>query len=115
MDNAEIRKRYETYAKQQVNFSPSANAIMEKIKNGYDPNQADVFELMTNDQAKVDKYRYFYDLKQKALDTSKEFTEEEFDSLIDLMGLKDETLISRLKDKYRGIGRLAQKDDEKAR
>ena len=48
LEQALINKRYEQYQKQKINNSDSANSIMNKIKNGYIPNDADVFELIFN-------------------------------------------------------------------
>ena len=52
LEQALINKRYEQYQKQKINNSDSANSIMNKIKNGQIPNDADVFELCCDDQKK---------------------------------------------------------------
>ena len=41
---------------------------MNKIKNGYISNDADVFELCCDDQKKVDEYREMFDIKQRVKD-----------------------------------------------
>ena len=49
LDRSIINKRYNYYLKTKTNNSEHANKILEKIKNGYEPNDADVFELYCDD------------------------------------------------------------------
>ena len=80
LEQALINKRYEQYQKQKINNSDSANNIMNKIKNGYIPNDADVFELCCDDQKKVDEYREMFDIKQRVKDGK--ISEQDYQFLI---------------------------------
>ena len=44
-EQAIINQRYNYYLSKKINNSDHANMILEQIKNGYEPNDADVFEL----------------------------------------------------------------------
>lgn len=52
LDYGKVSQRYDYYSKERLNFSDNATSIMNKIKDGYVPNEADVFELLERDQKK---------------------------------------------------------------
>lgn len=95
LEQALINKRYEQYQKQKINNSDSANNIMNKIKNGYIPNEADVFELCCDDQKKVDEYREMFDIKQRVKDGK--ISEQDYQFLINKIGINDDYLQSLIK------------------
>lgn len=97
-----INKRYEQYQKQKINNSDSANNIMNKIKNGYIPNDADVFELCCDDQKKVDEYREMFDIKQRVKDGK--ISEQDYQFLINKIGINDDYLQSLIKKMFLAKG-----------
>lgn len=98
LEQALINKRYEQYQKQKINNSDSANNIMNKIKNGYIPNDADVFELCCDDQKKVDEYREMFDIKQRVKDGK--ISEQDYQFLINKIGINDDYLQSLIKKMF---------------
>ena len=98
LEQALINKRYEQYQKQKINNSDSANNIMNKIKNGYIPNEADVFELCCDDQKKVDEYREMFDIKQRVKDGK--ISEQDYQFLINKIGINDDYLQSLIKKMF---------------
>ena len=98
LEQALINKRYEQYQKQKINNSDSANSIMNKIKNGYIPNDADVFELCCDDQKKVDEYREMFDIKQRVKDGK--ISEQDYQFLINKIGINDDYLQSLIKKMF---------------
>ena len=102
LEQALINKRYEQYQKQKINNSDSANNIMNKIKNGYIPNDADVFELCCDDQKKVDEYREMFDIKQRVKDGK--ISEQDYQFLISKIGINDDYLQSLIKKMFLAKG-----------
>lgn len=102
LEQALINKRYEQYQKQKINNSDSANNIMNKIKNGYIPNDADVFELCCDDQKKVDEYREMFDIKQRVKDGK--ISEQDYQFLINKIGINDDYLQSLIKKMFLAKG-----------
>ena len=102
LEQALINKRYEQYQKQKINNSDSANSIMNKIKNGYIPNDADVFELCCDDQKKVDEYREMFDIKQRVKDGK--ISEQDYQFLINKIGINDAYLQSLIKKMFLAKG-----------
>lgn len=102
LEQALINKRYEQYQKQKINNSDSANNIMNKIKNGYIPNDADVFELSCDDQKKVDEYREMFDIKQRVKDGK--ISEQDYQFLINKIGINDDYLQSLIKKMFLAKG-----------
>ena len=102
LEQALINKRYEQYQKQKMNNSDSANNIMNKIKNGYIPNDADVFELCCDDQKKVDEYREMFDIKQRVKDGK--ISEQDYQFLINKIGINDDYLQSLIKKMFLAKG-----------
>ena len=106
LEQALINKRYEQYQKQKMNNSDSANNIMNKIKNGYIPNDADVFELCCDDQKKVDEYREMFDIKQRVKDGK--ISEQDYQILINKIGINDDYLQSLMKQMFLAKGILVE-------
>ena len=102
LEQALINKRYEQYQKQKINNSDSANSIMNKIKNGYIPNDADVFELCCDDQKKVDEYREMFNIKQRVKDGK--ISEQDYQFLINKIGINDDYLQSLIKKMFLAKG-----------
>ena len=102
LEQALINKRYEQYQTQKINNSDSANNIMNKIKNGYIPNEADVFELCCDDQKKVDEYREMFDIKQRVKDGK--ISEQDYQFLINKIGINDDYLQSLIKKMFLAKG-----------
>ena len=102
LEQALINKRYEQYQKQKINNSDSANNIMNKIKNGYISNDADVFELCCDDQKKVDEYREMFDIKQRVKDGK--ISEQDYQFLINKIGINDDYLQSLIKKMFLAKG-----------
>ena len=102
LEQALINIRYEQYQKQKINNSDSANSIMNKIKNGYIPNDADVFELCCDDQKKVDEYREMFDIKQRVKDGK--ISEQDSQFLINKIGINDDYLQSLIKKMFLAKG-----------
>ena len=102
LEQALINKRYEQYQKQKINNSDSANSIMNKIKNGYIQNDADVFELCCDDQKKVDEYREMFDIKQRVKDGK--ISEQDYQFLINKIGINDDYLQPLIKKMFLAKG-----------
>ena len=102
LEQALINKRYEQYQKQKINNSDSVNNIMNKIKNGYIPNDADVFELCCDDQKKVDEYREMFNIKQRVKDGK--ISEQDYQFLISKIGINDDYLQSLIKKMFLAKG-----------
>ena len=89
---------YEFFLKNSVNKSESAKAILEKIKNGYNPTEADIFELMNTDQERIDEYRAFHDIRDK-VSSNEKISKEDLELLIselDLDGKLSPELVDRI-------------------
>ena len=83
-----------------------ANMILEQIKNGYEPNDADVFELCCDEQDKIDEYREMYDIKQRVKDG--QISEKDYNYLINKIGVSDEYLESTLRQAFTESGKLVE-------
>lgn len=93
--------RYEYYKKNRVNESTAADMILAKIKNGYDPNEADVFELMCDDDSKINQYRKYYNIK-KQIENDEKISESDLMFLIEQLNLnssESNELIKQFKKK----------------
>lgn len=105
-EQAIINQRYNYYLSKKINNSDHANMILEQIKNGYEPNDADVFELCCDEQDKIDEYREMYDIKQRVKDG--QISEEDYNYLINKIGVKDEYLESALRQAFTESGKLVE-------
>lgn len=76
MDTNEL---FDYYNNNRENYSESANNIMIKIKNGYKPNMADIFELFCTDEEKINDYRMKFNIFNKV--SKQLLTLEEIDYL----------------------------------
>ena len=65
INNKFIEDNYKFYLAMATNESDSAKAILEKIKNGYEPNEVDLMELIESDPVKLDQYRKIYDIRSR--------------------------------------------------
>lgn len=90
LDYGKVSQRYDYYSKERLNFSDNATSIMNKIKDGYVPNEADVFELLERDQKKIDDYRKFYNIRKNMEDTGK-ISEGDLKFLIESLDVDDKT------------------------
>lgn len=109
MDRAIINQRYNYYLKVKINNSEHANMLLEKIKNGYEPNDADVFELCCDDEEKITKYREMFDIKQRVKDGK--ISEKDYEYLINKIGINDEYLEEVLREKFISSGKLIEEYD----
>jgi len=109
-EQAIINQRYNYYLSKKINNSDHANMILEQIKNGYEPNDADVFELCCDEQDKIDEYREMYDIKQRVKDG--QISEEDYNYLINKIGVKDEYLESALRQMLVSTGKIVNEYDE---
>lgn len=105
-NSAIINQRYNYYLSKKINNSDHANMILEQIKKGYEPNDADVFELCCDNQEKIDGYREMYDIKQRAKDGK--ISTEDYNYLINKMNINDEYLESTLKQTFISKGILSE-------
>lgn len=105
-EQALASRRYEYYLNQKINNSDSANRLMERIKEGYDPNEADVFELVCDEQEKIDEYRKMFDVKQRVKDG--QITEADYQFLINKIGIKDDYLQPLMKQMFIAKGILSE-------
>ena len=64
--NALIKQRYEYYSNKRKNFSEEANKIMEKILNGEEIDDLDVFILLNDNQNQIEQYKTMYYFQKKA-------------------------------------------------
>ena len=110
-NQAIFNNRYNYYLKNRINNSESANKILEKIKNGYEPNKADVFELCCNNQEKIDEYREMYNLEERVKDGK--ISEEDYNYLINKIGINDDYLEPLLKQMFISSGKLIDNYDNK--
>lgn len=109
-NKAIINQRYNYYLSKKVNNSESATKILEKIKNGYDPNDADIFELCCDEQSKIDEYRTMFDLKQRVKDGK--ISNADYDFLIKKIGIEDQYLEPLLRNMFISSGKLIEEYDE---
>ena len=109
LDRSIINKRYNYYLKTKTNNSEHANKILEKIKNGYEPNDADVFELYCDDEEKITEYREMFDIKQRV--KGGQISEKDYEYLIKKIGINDKFLEEALREKFTSSGKLVEKYD----
>lgn len=96
-----INKRVELYSKDRVNFSESTDLIMEKIKNGEEISEVDVFTLICDDQKKIDEYTKVVEIRNRAREGK--LTAEDLNFLIKSMDINDDNFKSQLSDE---LGKL---------
>ena len=106
LDRVLINQRYNYYLKVKTNNSEHANMLLEKIKNGYEPNDADVFELCCDDEEKNAEYREMFDIKQRVKDG--QISKKDYEYLIKKIGINDEYLEGLLREKFTLSGKLAE-------
>ena len=104
-----INQRYNYYLKAKTNNSEHANMLLEKIKNGYEPNDADVFELCCDDEEKITEYREMFDIKQRVKDGK--ISKKDYEYLINKIGINDEYLEEVLREKFTLSGKLVEEYD----
>ncbi len=92
LEQATIKSRYEYYKKNRKNFSKEAETILDKIREGYIPNEADVFELLETDQRKINQYRKFYEIKD-SISKNGRINQEDLKFLIQQLGIDEQTSI----------------------
>ena len=93
--------RYEYYKKNRVNKTKNADLILTKINKGYEPNEADVFELMCEDYNKINMFRKYYDIKTK-IENDEKIPEKDLLFLIEQLNLnsdESDELIKQFKEK----------------
>ena len=109
-NKAIIKQRYNYYLSKKVNNSESANKILERIKDGYEPNAADIFELCCDDQKKIDEYREMFDVEQRV--KNGKISEADYDFLIEKVGINDEYLESLLRQMFISTGKMVEDNNE---
>lgn len=109
IENAIINQRYKFWLSQRKNFSESANLILSKIKDGYDPNDADVFEICSDNEKQIEEFRNMYKLKQRV--KKGKISEEDFNYLVTLIGF-DDNIIQLMKTEFLKKGILVDKYEE---
>ena len=92
------QNNYRFYLEHLGNDSPEALALLEKIKEGYNPNQRDVFVIMCDDKNKIEEYTRFYDIRERV--SKGVISEEDFDYLIMRMEIGDKALEQSLKAEF---------------
>ena len=100
-NEAKASQRFEYYSEKRLNFSDDSNSIINKIKDGYDPNEADVFELLETDQRRIDEYRKFYNIR-KNIEDNGNISEEDLEFLVKKLNVDEKTsnkLIDGFKEK----------------
>ena len=68
MTSKERKAAYDFYRKHTVNRTEGALIILKKIKNGYEPTNADFFELTNTDPKIIEEYREFHSLDDSESD-----------------------------------------------
>ena len=92
------QNNYEFYKNHLGNDSVEALTLLEKIKDGYNPTQKDVFIIMCEDKNMIVEYTRFYDIRERV---SKGFiSEEDFDYLIRRMEIGNQNLEQSLKNDF---------------
>jgi len=89
-EQASIKARYEYYKNNRKNVSKEAEGILNKIREGYIPNEADVFELLETDQNKINQYRKFYKIKD-SISKDGRINQEDLNFLIKQLGIDEQT------------------------
>ena len=74
------QQNYEFYKSHLGNDSLEALELLEKIKNGYEPNEKDVFIIMHNNLEEIKMYKTIYDLKERV--SKGKISEADFNYLI---------------------------------
>lgn len=87
-----IEERFKCYTSDRKNFTEEAEKIMEKIKNGYDPTNEEVFELITDsnnplEMERLKEYKLLNEIRKRAVEGT--ITKEDFEILTSKMGLED--------------------------
>lgn len=90
LENAIVKQRYNFWLSQRKNFSESANLILSRIKDGYYPNDADVFELCSDNEKHIEEYRNMYELKQRVKEGK--ISRNDFNNLVTIIGFGDDAI-----------------------
>lgn len=109
LEKAIWNQRYNYYSSKRVNNSEHADAILEQIKNGYDPNEADIFELLCDDEEKISEYRAMFDIRQRV--KSGQISVKDYDYLIEKIGISDKDLEETLRENFKLSGKLVEEYD----
>ena len=110
------KQNYDFYLSKLGNDTPEALELLEKIKNGYEPNQRDVFVIMCNDLEQIKEYTTFYDLRERIKNGI--VSEQDFNYLISAMQINDPVIEEQLRKKFIEKGILVKeypKDQETKR
>lgn len=109
-NKAIINQRYNYYLSKKVNNSESANKILERIKDGYEPNTADIFELCCDNQKKIDEYREMFDVEQRV--KNGKISKADYEFLIEKIGINDEYLESLLRQMFISTDKMVEDNNE---
>lgn len=111
----EARKKamFNVYSRRRINFSPEANAIMEKIAEGIEPTKLEVFILTCNEPEKIELYRTFYGIQERISENGK-IDNRDFDFLIETLNINDLELENMLRELFSQRG-LIDSDNNKKR
>lgn len=109
-ERAIIKQRYNFWLEKRINYSNSANEILERISEGYDPNEADVFELCCDNEEQIRQYRAMYELKQRV--KGGKISKKDFAILIKEIGLENDIMGSKLKDEFINLGILVDEYED---
>lgn len=87
---ASIKQEYELYANNRINFTKEADDLLEKIKNGGELSDTEVFILNCDDPKKISEYSKFDDIR-KQIKEDNAITLNDFNFLCDAMKLDSHT------------------------
>ena len=87
---ASIKQEYELYANNRINFTKEADDLLEKIKNGGELSNKEVFILNCDDPQIISKYLKFDDIK-KQIKEDNAITLNDFNFLCEAMKLDSHT------------------------
>ena len=87
---ASIKQEYELYANNRINFTKEADDLLEKIKNGGELSNKEVFILNCDDPQIISKYLKFDDIKNRIQDNNA-ITLDDFNFLCEAMKLDPHT------------------------
>lgn len=87
---ASIKQEYELYANNRINFTKEADDLLEKIKNGGELSNKEVFILNCDDPQIISKYSKFDDIK-KQIKEDNAITLNDFNFLCEAMKLDSHT------------------------
>ena len=98
------KQNYDFYLSKLGNSTPEALDLLERIKNGYQPNQRDVFVIMCDNLEQIERYTTFYDLRERTKNGT--ISERDFNFLLKEMQINDPNLESQLRSKFTEKGIL---------